>query len=65
VVVEGDSEYQVEWVEDSRLYRNQLQYLVRWMGYDQMTGEPAKDIDGLQAIDVFHLKYPQKPRPLE
>jgi transposase InsO family protein len=30
VEVEGDQEYQVERVEDSRIYRNQLQYLVRW-----------------------------------
>jgi len=64
VEVEGDSESQVERVEDSREYRNQLQYLVRWIGYDQMTWEPARDINGLQAIDVFHEKYPQKPGPL-
>jgi hypothetical protein len=64
VEVEGDSEYQVERVEDSRVYRNQLQYLVRLTGYDQMTWEPARDIDGLQAIDVFHERYPQKPGAL-
>src|SRR5882757_8830891 len=65
VEVEGDYEYQVERVEDSRMYRNQLQYLVRWTGYDQMTWEPAKDVNGLQALDVFHARYPQKPGPLE
>jgi hypothetical protein len=65
VEVEGDYEYQVERVEDSRMYRNQLQYLVRWTGYDQMTWEPAKDVSGLQALDVFHARYPQKPGPLE
>jgi hypothetical protein len=65
VEVEGDQEYQVEWVEDSRMYRNQLQYLVRWTGYDQMTWEPAKDVNGLHAVDVFHEKFPQKPGPLE
>jgi hypothetical protein len=65
VEVEGDQEYQVERVEDSRVYRNQLQYLIRWMGYDQMTWEPAKDVNGLQALDIFHQKYPQKPGPLE
>ena len=63
--VEGDQEYQVEQVEDSRIYRNQLQYLIRWTGYDQMTWEPAKDVDGLQALDAFHMKYPRKPGPLE
>jgi len=64
VEVDGDQEYQVERVEDARMYRNQLQYLVRWIGYDQMTWEPAKDVDGLQALDVFHKKYPRKPGPL-
>jgi hypothetical protein len=62
--VDGDQEYQVERVEDSRMYRNQLQYLIRWTGYEQMTWEPVKDVDGLQALDAFHEKYPQKPGQL-
>jgi hypothetical protein len=65
VEVEGDQQYQVERVEDSRMYRNQLQYLLRWTGYDQMTWEPAKDVDGLQAVDFFHEKYPRQPGPLK
>jgi len=65
IEADGDQEYQVERVEDSRVYRNQLQYLVRWTGYDQMTWEPAKEVDGLQALDAFHDKYPRKPGPLE
>jgi hypothetical protein len=64
VEVDGDQEYRVERVEVSRVYRIQLQYVVRWMGYDQMTWEPARDVDGLQALDVFPEKYPQKPGPL-
>jgi len=64
VEMDRDQEYQVERVEDSHMYRNQLQYLVRWTGYDQVTWEPARDIDGLQALDTCHAKYPQKPGPL-
>jgi hypothetical protein len=64
VEVDGDQEYQVERVEVSRMYRNQLQYLVPWTGYDQMTWEPAKDVDGLQALDDFHERHPPKPGPL-
>jgi hypothetical protein len=64
VDVDGDQEYQVEGVEDSRMYRNQLQYLVWWTRYDQMTWEPAKDVDGLQALDALHEMHPQKPGPL-
>jgi hypothetical protein len=56
--VNGNQEYQVEQVDDSRMYQNQLQYLVRWTAYDQMTWEPARDIDGLRALDVFHEEHP-------
>ena len=65
VEVDGEEEYQVSSVEDSRIYRNQLQYLIRWTGYDSLTWEPAKFVDGLQAVEEFHQRYPQKPGPLE
>jgi hypothetical protein len=38
VEVDGKHDYQVEWVEDFCVYRNQLLYFVHWMGYNQMTG---------------------------
>jgi len=65
VEVDGEEEYQVSGVEDSRVYWNQLQYLVRWTGYDSLTWEPAKFVDGLQAVEEFHQRYPTKPGPLE
>jgi glycosylphosphatidylinositol phospholipase D len=65
VEVDGEEEYQVSGVEDSRVYRNQLQYLVRWMGYESLTWEPAKFVDGLQAVEEFHRWYPMKSGPLE
>jgi len=65
VEVDGEEEYQVSSVEDSRVYRSQLQYLIRWTGYDSLTWEPAKFVDGLQAVDEFHKWYPGKPGPLE
>jgi len=37
VEVDGEQEYQVSSVEDSRMYQNQLQYLIRWTGYDSLT----------------------------
>jgi hypothetical protein len=64
VEVDGDQQCQVEWVEDTHIYRNQLQYLVRWTGYDQTTWEPERDISGLQALNLFHEKYPNKRGPL-
>jgi hypothetical protein len=47
------------------VYRSQLQYLVRWTGYDSLTWEPGKFVDGLQAVEEFHQRYPEKPGPLE
>jgi hypothetical protein len=54
VEIDGEEEYQVSSVEDSWVYENQLQYLIRWMGYDSLTWEPAKFVDGLQAVEEFH-----------
>jgi len=65
VEVDGEEEYQVSSVEDSQLYRCQLQYLIQWTRYDSLTWEPAKFVDGLQAVGEFHKHYPRKPGPLE
>ena len=65
VEVNGEEQYQVSSVEDSRMYRSQLQYLIQWTGYNSLTWEPAKFIDSLQGVEEFHQRYPQKPGPLE
>jgi len=65
VEVDGEEEYQVSSVEDSRVYRNQLQYLIWWTGYDSFTWKPAKFIDRLQAVGEFHQRYPMKTGPWE
>ena len=54
VEVDDEEEYQVSSVEESRVYRNQLQYFVRLTGYDSLTWEPTKVIDWLQAVEEFH-----------
>jgi len=54
VDVDGEEEYQVSSIDDSRMDRNQLQYLIRWTGYDSLTWEPAKFVDRLQAVWEFH-----------
>jgi len=65
VEVDGEEEYQVSSVENSSMCRSQLQYLIRWTGYASLPWEPAKLVDGLQAVEEFHQRYPQKPGPLE
>jgi hypothetical protein len=61
-IVEGEEEYELERIEDSRMFRHQLQYLVKWKGYNEMSWEPAVNMDGLKAIDEFHTQQPGKPR---
>jgi hypothetical protein len=61
VIVEGEEEYEVERIEDSRVFGRQLPYLVKWKGYDEMSWEPAVNVDGLKAIDEFHTQQPSKP----
>jgi hypothetical protein len=61
VIVEGKEEYEVEWIDDSRLFRRQLQYLAKWSGYDESGWDPAANIDGLKAIEDFHTEQPGKP----
>jgi hypothetical protein len=51
---DGEEEYQVSSVKDSRMYRKQLQYLIRWIGYDSLTWDPAQFVDGLQAMGDFN-----------
>jgi len=62
--VDGEEEYQVSCVEDSQVYRGQLQYRIHWTGYDSLTWEPAKFVDGLQAVGEFQQWNPNKPGPL-
>lgn len=64
VIVDDEEEWHVQEILDARMRRRQLEYLVKWVGYDETTWEPARNINGIQAIDRFHEKYPNKPGPL-
>jgi hypothetical protein len=64
VEVDGEGEYQVQSFEDSQVYRSQIQYLIGSTGYDSRMWEPAKFVNGLQAVEESHQRYPGKPGPL-
>jgi hypothetical protein len=65
VEVDGEEEYQVSSIEDSRVNRKQLQYLIWWTGYDLLTWEPVKIVDGIQSVEEFDQQHLRKPGPLE
>jgi len=63
-IVNGELEYEVDAVLDSRIRRNKLQYLVGWKGYglEERTWEPAENLENAkEAVAAFHLRHPNRP----
>ncbi|QRV87030.1 Retrotransposable element Tf2 protein [Ceratobasidium sp. AG-Ba] len=70
VTPEGDIEYEVEQVQDSRRHRGKIQYYVKWLGYNEWTWEPYEHLtNAKEMIADFHrrhpnaLRHPQVPKP--
>jgi transposase InsO family protein len=64
VLVEGEPEYEVEEILDSRLFRRRFEYLVRWKGYgvEESSWEPRQNVHAPQLIAKFHRENPGAPR---
>ena len=54
----------MEEILESRIRYGKLQYLVKWTGYDRPDWQDANIVNGLQAIDIFHRRYPESLGPL-
>uniref|UniRef100_A0A8C5MC51 Gypsy retrotransposon integrase-like protein 1 n=1 Tax=Leptobrachium leishanense TaxID=445787 RepID=A0A8C5MC51_9ANUR len=63
VQVDGESEYEVRRVLDSRLCRGVLQYLVDWVGYgpEDRSWIPASDMSASRLVRAFHASHPDRP----
>src|SRR5690606_33677306 len=64
VEVDGEEEYYVDEILDSKLSRGRLKYLFRWTGWPKAEWQPAELYNETKAVDDFHAKYPHKPGPL-
>src|SRR5260370_21858441 len=65
IMVEGEEEYEVEEILDSRFRWGKLWYLVkfiRWLHSDNMW-LPHTDIHAPAAVEDFHLQHPHAPCP--
>jgi transposase InsO family protein len=64
-IVNGEEEYKVEKILDSRLSRGKLQYLIKWEGYpkEENMWVPEQDASHAQyLIDEFYQTHPSAPR---
>jgi hypothetical protein len=67
VTVEGEEEYEVDHIRDSKVFGRTLKYLVRWTGYGEGedTWEPAKNLaHSPDKVSEFHSKNPGAPRKI-
>ncbi|KAJ2928010.1 hypothetical protein H1R20_g9081, partial [Candolleomyces eurysporus] len=65
VIVDNEREYEVEGIQDSRLFCGKLQYYVKWKGYPQeeRTWEPEANVkNSPELVTAFHRKHPSAPR---
>jgi hypothetical protein len=65
VVVEGEEEWEIDEILDSRLRYKRLQYLCSWKRYDAPTWEYSDNIiNAPRLLARFHRSYPTKPGPV-
>jgi hypothetical protein len=64
VIVEGEEEWEVEEILDSRRIPGRLQYLVKWTGFADPTWEPEKNLTEVEAVDTYHERYLAEPAPI-
>lgn len=62
--VDREEQHYIEEVLDARIFRRKLQYLVMFVGDDQAECKAAKEVNELEAVNVFHERYLEKPGPL-
>ncbi len=61
-IAQGEKQFPIKAIIDSRIYRLQPQYLAKWVGYDNPTLELPKHVrDAPLLVREFHHRYPNKP----
>ena len=64
VIVDGEQEWEVEEILNSRQFRNRFEYLVKWKGYgiEEASWEPRENIHAPRLVTKFHQEHPGAPR---
>src|ERR1700738_3267646 len=63
--IEGELEYEVREVLNSRIVRGKLRYLVDWVGYgpEERTWESVENAQ--EEVAAFHQAHPDRPSPAD
>jgi len=67
IVIDGEAEWEVEKILDSRWHRRRFQYLIKWKGYgrEHNSWESASKVSAPTLIAEFHHKHPGAPRHIQ
>ena len=64
IKVDGEEEYKVKKIFNSRIKHRKLQYLIKWLGYPDSDNKwiPKGHVAGSkELVDLFYKLYPEKP----
>ena len=63
-IIEGEPEYEIEKVLDSRRFRGRLQFLVSWKGYgyEENSWTDERDVHAPELVQEFYRQHPGAPR---
>ena len=64
IVIDGEAEWEVEKILDSRWHQRRFQYLIKWKGYGckHNSWESASKVSIPELTAEFHCKHPGAPR---
>jgi len=64
IVIDGEVEWEVEEILDSRWHRRRFQYLIKWKGYghEHNSWESTSEVSAPELTVEFHRKHPGAPR---
>jgi hypothetical protein len=59
-LIEGEEEYLVEKIQDSKMFRRRLRFLIKWEGYstEHNTWEYTTDVHAPKCLEEFYWKHP-------
>src|SRR5262249_49003354 len=64
IVIDGENEWEVEEILNSRYYRGDFQYLIKWVEFTDPSWQPYSYITHCdELLEDFFARYPSKPRP--